>query len=289
MSRQSLFDRYEPFVAAAILGAHANTRSAGFRQYDVRYMLEIFTNWVSSAEGQSSLPIQNNQIARYLNALVEEDFATSLGDGRKLRYRLTRRGLLEVITRFVTKAHYNPREHFYFVLSFADMYAGRMIDFVKEEGARFPNSLRLELEALLDPASILNRQIEEVKHELYLLDKRIKDIQKIEALVNKRLGEGVSYENITAEVDRIGFFGFSTQLRFTEVFEMSTVKQGIWEMICGNLLREKLLWEPCRAILLSHLDQLEILKNSREGILGQFGRIWKDHEAFIAKRERKKN
>ena len=121
MARHSLLDRYETFVSCAVLGAHVNGRARGFRQNDVRFMIEVFTNWVESAEENPSLPVQNTQISRYLDNLIDEGFARAVSEKSFPRYRLTRTGVIEMMSRIVHRPYFNQREHFYFVFYFIEI------------------------------------------------------------------------------------------------------------------------------------------------------------------------
>ena len=86
---------------AAAIAAHARFSSRGFRQKDLRFLLELFWNWVESAMVGPSIAIQNVQIARYLDTLAQEGFAKRLAGGKSPRYRLTRVGLLECLGQIV--------------------------------------------------------------------------------------------------------------------------------------------------------------------------------------------
>ena len=62
--KDNLLNRYGVLVAPAILGAHASAPDGiGFRQRDVRWLLECFVNWTESAFGEFEL--KNTQIHRY--------------------------------------------------------------------------------------------------------------------------------------------------------------------------------------------------------------------------------
>ena len=46
---ETLLKRYELFVAASAIAAHANWGVNGFRQRDVRVLIELFANWVEGS------------------------------------------------------------------------------------------------------------------------------------------------------------------------------------------------------------------------------------------------
>lgn len=260
MPRKSLLDRYETYVAAAILGAQGNTRERGFRQYDVRFFIEIFTNWMAPFEGKSTLFVQNNQIARYLQAMVDEGLARKRDENGKPFYNLTKNGVFEMLRRLLQFRPEAPREQVFFVVYCVLAYEQRMHDLFRSQVTKFPQALRMELEEMTDPTEIINHQIERTKREIHLLDRRLEDIGKVRALVKTRLEKGEDYSSIVNEVDKIGFFGQTSQRLFAEVFQVSSDKQGIWEMDRGNKLRALTMWDSAYEVLELHLKRLQFLR-----------------------------
>ena len=45
MRANSLVDRHEIFLCGACVGAHSNSQGEGFRQKDIKFLLELFINW----------------------------------------------------------------------------------------------------------------------------------------------------------------------------------------------------------------------------------------------------
>ncbi|MCB0343808.1 MAG: hypothetical protein KDD66_01755 [Bdellovibrionales bacterium] len=261
MARHSLLDRYETFVSCAVLGAHVNGRARGFRQNDVRFMIEVFTNWVESAEENPSLPVQNTQISRYLDNLIDEGFARAVSEKSFPRYRLTRTGVIEMMSRIVHRPYFNQREHFYFVFYFIDTYKPQLIRLVKREGSRFPFSLQVELDSLLDVNMLLDRQLEYAQRAIHKLNRRIEEAQKTARTVRRLVTAGTEYSELLEELEREAPMDLTTSRRYTELYARVTERQGIWEMTIGNDRRVSLVWMPARRQLEQHILELEHLKN----------------------------
>ncbi len=263
MARHSLLDRYETFVSCAVLAAHVNGRAKGFRQHDVRFMIEVFTNWVESAEENPSLPVQNTQVLRYLDNLIEEGFVKVVSQKSFPRYRLTRTGVLEMMTRIVDRPYFNQKEHFYFVFYFIDTYKPQLIRIVKREGKRFPFSLQVELDSLLDVNMLLDRQLEHAQRTMHKLDRRIAEAEKTARTVRKLVKEGTDYSQLLEELEREAPMDLTTSRRYTELYSRVTERQGIWEMTIGNDRRISLVWLPARRQVEQHILELE---HMRKGI-----------------------
>jgi len=146
---QSLIDRFDIFFGAATFAAQANAYERGFRQRDVRFFIELFTDWVNPTFEWEGLPIQNTHISRYIESLVEEGYARKITRKSRPGYRLTRTGLIEMISRIVDKPYFHSPDHFFFAYSFIENYTPRLFALVKHEGTKFPYGLQLEIESLI--------------------------------------------------------------------------------------------------------------------------------------------
>ena len=261
MARKSVLERYELFVAAAILGSHANTLNKGFRLFYVRFLIEIFTNWVSSAEETPTLPVQSTQVGRYLDALVDEGFARKFIRDSHPLYRLTRTGLIDLISRVVDKPFYPNKIHFYFVFYFISSYRIRIIELVRLEGKRFPYALQAELESLLDPEVLIDRQMEYATRELKRLNKRVEEQKSTSVLVKSLIKQGASFHDILGQVERRFPYALNTEKRYSEVFAMGTERQSLWELHLGNERRTEHIWMPARRLLIQHIEELNRLRD----------------------------
>ena len=261
MKRQTLLERHEPLIAAAVLTAHGLNLKKGFRQVEVRWYLELFANWIELIEERAGFSVQNTQIARYLEALAAEGFARQVQEGSAPSYHLTRPGLFEVVSRLVSRPYFARREYFFFVYFFIRAYRQRMVKMVQLEGNMFSYSMQMELNALLDSDVLLDQQIAHVRRELTILDKRLEEQQKTLNLANQLLQMGRNYEDVVREIDKRFPFSLDPQRRYSELYKKGTEKQRSWELTQGTDNRLRYLWMPARRMLQHYLDELELLKS----------------------------
>ncbi len=262
MARQSVLDRNEPFIAAAVLTAHGQNLKHGFRQVEVRWYLELFANWIELIEERAGFSIQNNQAARYLKNLIDEGFARQVAPGKYPLYRLTRPGLFEVVSRLVSKPYFERREHFFFVYFFIRTYRRRLIKMVQMEGKRFPYTMQMELNALLDADVLLEEQIAHVRGGITKLNKRLTEQQNTLEMAAQLFKTGRTYADVVREVDKRYPFSLDPQRRYSELYKKGTEKQRIWELTEGTACRLRDLWRPSLRMLEHYLSELEALKNS---------------------------
>jgi len=58
----ALFDENEPLVTAAVIAAEATGGHEVFRQRDVRFFIELFSNWLEPTTGEHALALHNTQV-----------------------------------------------------------------------------------------------------------------------------------------------------------------------------------------------------------------------------------
>ncbi|MDC0358601.1 hypothetical protein OAO01_07275 [Oligoflexia bacterium] len=260
MKYDSHFSRHELFVASATIAAHATSSTSGFRQRDVRFLVELFTNWMEISLGTHSITIQNTQMARYLTWLVDEGYARKISRKRPPTYRLTRVGLLELITRLVEREYSSEKDNFFFLYYFIKNYRPRIEDLVKAEKKQFPHSLRIELEALLNSDTLLDKAISDSKRELEKLELRIHDAVATTKLVQRLSREGEKFSAIVEQVEELYPYDLNSQKPLTEL--IANIPPGLqqWELVAGNIKRVEDVWEPTKMVLRAYIKALEKLK-----------------------------
>ncbi|MCO6430275.1 MAG: hypothetical protein J5J00_05390 [Deltaproteobacteria bacterium] len=258
MSRKdAVVQRFELFVATAAVAAHASYAAEGFRQRDVKFLIELFSNWLEPTLQTFTIPIQNTQVQRYLNALVADGFARQVARKRPPVYRLTRVGLLELVTRIVDTSKVAHQQHFFFLCYFIKNYKPKIEQLIAEEGKQFPYALRLELDALMNVNELIKREIEHVKREIKKLDERIEDATKTSQLTVRMKREGASVREIVAQAEKLYPYEFNSQKPLSSLISEIPGDMRLWELETGNLKRVEQIWQPCRNMLMHYKSELE--------------------------------
>jgi hypothetical protein len=263
MRTQTLTARFELFVAAATIAAHASAPRDGFRQRDVRFFTELFSNW-AECDIENEIPIQNVQIQRYLDLLVKQGLLKRSAVTRPL-YRLSRVGLLELLTRLVQGKRPHQREHFLFLVFFVAGYRERLHALVRSEGEQFTAAMRVEVDALLDVETMLAREIKRTEKLRAKLETRIDDAVRTSELVTRRLDSGVPLPEIVKELEKKIPYELNNRKPLSELISSIQSDQRRWELIQGNRSRGEMIWKPQRTMMDAYLGELkEILKGLKE-------------------------
>lgn len=266
MARQthSLLSRFEVLAAAAVIAAHASAPEQKIRQRDVRFLVELFSNWVEHSLGSSVLELQNTQIQRYLNSLVDDGLCQKLSRGRVPYYRLRRVAIIELVGRLTTLHRHIQPELSLFACYFIFNYRARLWKLVESEGKQFPIALRIELEALLDYPALLQRLIAQAEIELRKLEVRIADAHIASGLAQRLSKDGMQLADIAKQIEREHPYQLNSAKPLSSLIASIPVADGEWELLFGSERRASDLWEPSKILLESYLTALKSLlaKNS---------------------------
>ncbi|RIL07851.1 MAG: hypothetical protein DCC75_09705 [Proteobacteria bacterium] len=214
-------------------------------------------NWSAGVIFGTELQFQNVQIARYLEHLESEGFARRVTRGSKPSYRLTRPGLLELISRIVQRDYLGSPGDFLFAYFFVSTYKPRIFTLVRSEGREFPPALKVELEALLDENRMLQRHLAEIKQELLKLEARISDALATSELTKALIGRGLAQAEIIREIEKKFPYELNSQKPLSELLQDIPENQRLWELEEGTLSRVRSLWRPKYNLLNVYLQQLE--------------------------------
>lgn len=253
----------ELFVAAATIAAHAFTAAdGGFRQRDVRFLIELFSNWVERTIDGPVLMIGNTQVQRYLDELVSEGFCRKLSRKTRPKYRLSRLGLIELLQRITPGALYHPAEHFFFLHYFVSNYRPRIEKLIADEGKQFPPSLKIEVEALLDAEELLKQQLRYAEMEVQKQDIRIRDSVNGGRLAVKLYREGLCSEEVAVEIEKKYPYELNSQKPLSELINGLPPDLARWELETGMVKRVEHLWNPSRTMLMSYIQCLKKMLSS---------------------------
>jgi hypothetical protein len=246
---RALTDRAELFIATATIAAHSTYNQEGFRQRDVRFYVELFSNWVELSFEKYSLSIQNTQLQRYLNNLVEQNLAKKISKKSPPHYRLTKSGFIELITRAVKKNYISQPEHFFFLYYFLKNYREQLLELVRSAGPEFTNTDRIDIESLLDIQKLLHSEIDEVKKCLARQKLRISDAHLTVKHVKKSISQKKSLLETVKEVQKAYPYELNSQKPLSELINQIPEEQRLWELTEGNLSRIQEVWTPGLALL----------------------------------------
>jgi hypothetical protein len=234
-----------------VIAAQA-TLADGFRQRDVRFFIELFSNWLEPTTGEHTLAIHNTQVQRYLDGLAGSRFATRVGRAPP-RFRLTPEGLVELLQRLVNRTDLTRLDEFFLVFHFVDAYGPRLRAMVTHGGALASRLLAVDIDELVDPSRLLSRERERVLRELSRLAVRCDESRKTGELAKALAARGAPLSAIVSSVEQRFPYELNSQKPLTELLTALPEPWRKEELMDIAERRANRFWEPLRALLL-HYD-----------------------------------
>lgn len=250
----AIFVENERLVAAGVIAAQATGEDGNFRQRDVRFFIELFSNWMQSTTQSWSLSVHNAQVSRYLDVAVSARWAKHVGRNPP-RYRLTPEGLLELLTRLGTRRDLTRLDEFFLVYHFFDAYGARLKSLVDKSGPLASKALALDVDKLLDKKALVSRERALVSRELERLTVRSEESRKISSMAKVLLARGEPLSRVIREVQKQFPYELNSQKPMDELLGALPEPWRRAELESAAERRAATLWDPTRA-LLEHYDQI---------------------------------
>jgi len=256
-------DRYKLFLDMAAIAAHSNFFEDGFRQRDLRFLADMISNWIDYTLPEKSLYLHNTQIMRYLNDLAKEGYCVRRTKAKEPRYRLTRVGIIEISRRIAQRRPQYPLEDFYFLYHFIETYGGPIQELVASEGSGFPAALRIELNEILNPVSMVKRQKDFLDLEIKKLRQRSKDNDEVVKIISRMRREQKATDDIVTEIDRKFPYDLNNQKSLKDLYKEIPERMRNFILDIAIQKRNEQLWKPSIEVMETHLKRVETIPKLR--------------------------
>ncbi len=251
MSRSgALFDEQQPLVTAAVIAAQATGEERGFRQRDVRFFIELFSNWLESTTGEHTLNLHNTQVQRHLELLTRARWARRVGRTPP-RWHLTPEGLVELLRRLVERRNLMRLDELLLVFHFVDAYGPRLRAMAAQGGTLASKLLLVDIDELLDSERLIQRERARLARETERLAVRSEESRATSALARERLRSGAPLSDVIAEVEKRYPYELNSQKPLNELLSALPAPFRKQELTEIAELRGARFWEPLRALLLA--------------------------------------
>jgi hypothetical protein len=241
---------YPIFFPLGALAAQTTAGKHGFRQRELRFYSELFSNWVQFGGIGATHAIHNTQVARYLKDLITEGQAKQVARGKQPSYKLTRAGVFTLTSKIVTRSYLHDRTHCQLAFYFLKSYAPQIKESMRTSGNDFSRAHQIEMEQLFDASRFVHRQLQIIEQEIQRLKGRISAALAISSFSEKLKREGKSLAACIEAVAERYPYELNTQRPFRSVLETLPQSVSEWEIGTGSRMRAELIFQPL-------LDELE--------------------------------
>ena len=255
----NLLEEREVLVTAALLAAQATHGHEGFRQRDVRFFVELFSNWM--AVGSSAgVAVHNTQVLRCVESLAAVSWLR-----RKARtpprWSLTAEGLLGLLQRLLHRQQLLRMDEFFLVYHFLDAYGARLHAVAAEGGVLASRALLFDLDALIHPQALVARERARVADELRRLQVRVAEAHQSAALARSGFSAGQRVDEVVADVERRFPYELNNQKPLGELLGALPENWRREELTVTTARRATVLWENMRRLLLAYDGLLSDLQS----------------------------
>ena len=227
--------------ACSAIAAHAIRQKDGFRQMEMRFLMELYISWVRAGYLGASPTIHNNQIRRFLHNLKQQGFATSRGSGQQETFRMTRAGLLHLMHE-TYKLPCQPIEKFLFIFNFAKRYKKRLAQLVFQENFDMPRALELEIDSITDTKHLKYQQLRAIDIEIRQLEENIRKVIGSADMARRLREQRKSLTEIATEIEKQYPYDLNAQKKLSELYLDLPTELVFEEMTLGNDNRANNLW-----------------------------------------------
>jgi len=232
----------------------------GFRQREVRFYMDLFSNWVFVKINSEPFPLHNTQVMRSLQNMVRLGLAKKMGRKNPPRYKLTRAGLIQTLNDLVALPLNDSYSEFFFVYQFIVNYKSRIIDLLNQDSKHFTKSNSIDVEFLMDERKYLHRQLELINHEIRHLKERIIDSEKSIALYLEMKASKTDSKKIFKTIETRYPYELNNQKRLSQLLQEIPEPLRERELTEANQNRVNLFWKP----KLQHLESFGHILTSLE-------------------------
>lgn len=230
-------------MQTAVLATHVQLEAKGFRQKDVRFMLELLSTWRWAAdERRQHPPLHNTQIMRSLHELSRLGWIKSVGK-KQMKYRLTRAGLVGILDTLRTTALNSEFATFWFLSHILQSYRSKLFQLIEKEGSNLPLPQKMDVEKILDGKKMMLERKAIIQERLKYWRRRIDESRAVVQLVKERMNEKHSIEKIVNEIERRYPYELNITKPITTFIAEIPDDLKVWELTEGYNRRAHFMWE----------------------------------------------
>ena len=243
------------YLSTAICACHLNLGRDGFRQKDVHFYFDLFSNWMESSLGKREL--QNIQVQRYLDQLVKKQI---LKKSHKLVYTCQDSGLIPILEEISTIKDDDALEQFFFQYHILQIYHEQLFAMVVDKKLHLPHGLKIELKYILDRKVLAQKQKERINKEIEKLQLRSDETLGMEKMALKLIKEGKDVPTIVGVVEKIFPYQLNPQKKMTDLYSKLDPNLRKAELTNHARQRVEMLWHPLIKYYQDYIKRIDELE-----------------------------
>lgn len=241
---------------AAIIATWLNREEKGFRQKDVRFYIDLLLDWMENSPFSKGVVIQNTQMMRFLNHLVEKQWLTKKQQSPPL-YFFNNKFLMELLRETLSISENDPYEIFFLQFHLSSVYRESLSEMLFIRGVELTRGQKIDLEHLLDKKILLRNQKERIEMEIKKLSMRQKEISKMISFAKEELKLNPDPIAAVKKIETKYPYQLQYQKSMSKAFSEIHPKLRVLELTVHSEKRMDTLWAPMESYLRSYLKVLD--------------------------------
>lgn len=243
---------------AAIIATWLNREEKGFRQRDVKFYVDLLLDWMESSPFAKNVVIQNTQMMRFLDSLVERQWLTRKEQTTPV-YFFNNRYFMDLIRETLCPSEKDPYEIFFLQYHLASVYRDTLSELLFMRGVELSRGQKMDLDHLLNAKMLLRGQKERIEREIEKISARQKEVVKMIDLSKEELRKSSDTIEIVKKIEQKYPYQLQYQKSMSKTFSDIHPKLRVLELTTNSEKRISTLWSPMEDYLRGYLKTLESL------------------------------
>ncbi|MEA9355788.1 hypothetical protein SHI21_06235 [Bacteriovorax sp. PP10] len=259
MRKGSTGNQYIKLFYSAIIATWLNREEKGFRQKDVRFYLDLILDWMESAPFAKNVVIQNTQMMRFLEQLVEKQWLTKKNQNPPV-YFFNNKHFMELIRETLSTSENDPYEVFFLQFHLASVYRESLSEMLFIRGVELSRGQKIDIEHLLNEKFLLRNQIERIELEIKKISLRQNEISKMINFSKEELSKNSDAIEVAKKLETKYPYQLQYQKSMSKAFLEIHPKLRSLELTLHSEKRMMTLWSPMENYLRAYLSTLESMQ-----------------------------
>lgn len=256
MRKGSTGNQHIKLFYSAITAAWLNREEKGFRQKDVHFYVDLLIDWMESSPFSKNLVIQNTQLMRFLEQLVEKQWLIKKSHTYPV-YFFNNKFFMDLIRETLSSSDNDPYEIFFLQFHLASVYRESLSEMLFIRGVELTRGQKIDLDHLLDEKYLLRNQKERVELEIKKIALRQKEISRMINLATEELSKNPDAVEAAKKIETKYPYQLQYQKSMSKAINDIHPKLRALELTVHSEKRMNTLWTPMENYLRGYLDVLE--------------------------------
>lgn len=241
---------------AALIATWLNREEKGFRQRDVKFYHDLIIDWMETCPFAKNYTIQNTQMMRFLNTLVERQWLSIKGSNVPV-YHFNNKYFMDLIKETLGQSDEDPLELFFLQFHLASVYRETLSELLFIRGIELTRGQKLDLDHLLNARLLLRNQRERIEREIKKIEMRTKEVEKMIEFSRTELKIKKDPLEVVKELEKKYPYQMQYQKSMSKTFQDLHPRLRSLELTVHSEKRLETLWSPMADHLQNYLKTLE--------------------------------